>query len=306
VSRGKKKETMSRRTEIQVGITVLAALFLLLWGVTWLKEFSLESKHRLWLVHFPETGGLSASDEVQVDGIRKGAVSDVTLTGDGVLIRLALSSEITLTRDCRVAIRNVGMMGERVIAVDLRTTGQPYTDRDTIPGIFELGLPEVVAKLAPAVSTVGDLTRELQGVAEALNKNGDFAGTMRNLKSASEDLRRAVRENRRALQATVDNFQAASKTARSLTTDRESQLRTAIDHFASTAEKLDRLSGRLDSLRATLQSVGSKMDRGQGTLGKLVNDDKVYDDTRAAVAELKALLADIKANPKKYLTVRIF
>ncbi len=297
---------MSRRTEIQVGITVLAALFLLLWGVTWLKEFSLESRHRMWLVHFPETGGLSSSDEVQVDGIRKGAVSDVTLTGDGVLIRLALSSEITLTRDCQVSIRNVGMMGERVIAVDLRTTGVPYTERDTIPGTFELGLPEVVAKLGPAVATVVELTHQLESVTAALNQQGDFGGALNNLKVASLELRQAVQENRRSLKVTMDNFQATSKTARALTTDRETELRRAIDHFASTAEKLDQLSSRLDSLRSTFQSVGGKLDRGQGTLGKLVNDERVYEETRASLAELRALLADIKEHPKKYLTVRIF
>jgi phospholipid/cholesterol/gamma-HCH transport system substrate-binding protein len=45
---------------------------------------------------------------------------------------------------------------------------------------------------------------------------------------------------------------------------------------------------------------------GQGTLGKLVNDDHVYVETREALAELRALIADIKAHPKKYLTVKIF
>ena len=48
------------------------------------------------------------------------------------------------------------------------------------------------------------------------------------------------------------------------------------------------------------------MQRSRGTLGKLVNEDKVYEDTRATLAELKALIADVKAHPKKYLTVKIF
>jgi phospholipid/cholesterol/gamma-HCH transport system substrate-binding protein len=49
-----------------------------------------------------------------------------------------------------------------------------------------------------------------------------------------------------------------------------------------------------------------RVDHGEGTLGKLVRDDRVYDETRTTIAELKALIADIKANPKKYLTVKIF
>ena len=114
---------MSRRTEIQVGATVLVALGFTLWGVTWLKEFSLNKQVRVWQVTFPQTGGLSTSDEVQVNGLRKGSVSDVALIGDHVLVDLALASEIQLTSECRVAIRNVGLMGEKVIAVELHAGG---------------------------------------------------------------------------------------------------------------------------------------------------------------------------------------
>src|SRR5439155_20847242 len=83
---------LSRRTEIQVGATVLVALGITLWGVTWLKELSLTKKVRVWQVTFPQTGGLSTSDEVQVNGLRKGAVSSVQLVGDHVLVNLAITS----------------------------------------------------------------------------------------------------------------------------------------------------------------------------------------------------------------------
>ena len=109
---------MSRTREIQVGITVLVALGVTLWGVTWLKQFSLARKIRVWHVTFPQTGGLSTSDEVQVNGLRKGSVQSVALISDHVSVDLALDSEVVLTTDSRVSVRNVGLMGEKVIAVD--------------------------------------------------------------------------------------------------------------------------------------------------------------------------------------------
>src|SRR5580765_7997066 len=127
----------SRRTEIQVGLTVLVALAVLLWGVTWLRDMSLQRKVHVWHVRFPQTGGLSASDEVQVNGMRKGDVAGVKLQGDHVIVDLALDTDVRLTTDSRVAIRNVGMMGEKVIAVDLRSSGVEYATRDTIQGIYE-------------------------------------------------------------------------------------------------------------------------------------------------------------------------
>lgn len=295
-----------RKQEIQVGITVLVAAGVMLWGVTWLKEFSLASKNRIWHVRFDQTGGLGQSDEVQVNGIRKGAVAKMALNGDHVIVDLALSDDVLLTRDSQVSIRNVGLMGEKVIAVDLKSTGGAYTAQDTILGLYEKGIPEVMAAMGDAVGSVQALTKQLEAVTSTMNKNGDLAGTMRNVREMSEELNKAVKANRRALDETLANFAAASRTAKALTTDRESELRKAMDDFASAAAKMDRVAGGLDSLRHSVQSVTGKIDRGEGSLGKLINDDQLYTEARASVEALKALIQDVKANPKKYLKLEVF
>ncbi len=297
---------MSRRTEIEVGVTVLVALAVLIWGVTWLKEISIQRRVRVWHVSFPQTGGLGPSDEVRVNGIRKGDVQSMDLVGDHVVVSLALASEIQLTHRCRVAISNVGLMGEKVIAVDLQEGGKPYTERDTISGVYEQGLSEISATLGDAMGAISLLADRLRGVADVMQKNNDLEKTLRNFRQTSEELKGAVAEDRALLRATVENFGAASQTAKRLTTDREAELQHALTDFASAAAKLDRLSSRLDSLRSSLQSVATKLDGGQGTLGKLVNDDKLYQDVSAATRNLKALIEDIRTHPKKYLKLEIF
>ena len=297
---------MSRAREIQVGITVLVALGVTLWGVTWLKQFSLARKMRVWHVTFPQTGGLSSSDEVQVNGLRKGSVQSVALAGDHVAVDLALTSDITLTTDSHVSVRNVGLMGEKVIAVDLSASGTPYTARDTIPGIYEKGIEEVVGGMSGAVDAITGLATQLKGLADAMDKNGNLTQTLVNLHDTSEELKATVVESRKQLRVTLANFSAASGTAKALTTDREAELRHTLESFERSAVGLERLTTRLDSLRTTLQSVAGKVDHGDGTLAKLVNDPKLYDDARQTVAELKALIADIKANPKKYVNVKVF
>ena len=297
---------MSRRTEIEVGLTVLVAVGVLLWGVTWLKEFQIQRSVKIWHVMFPQTGGLGPSDEVQVNGIKKGSVHAMHLTGDGVLVDLALASEVTLTRDSRVTIRNIGLMGEKVIGVDLRSSGGAWTQQDTIPGGYEKGIPEVMGDVALTIEAVTQLSTRLASLIEATDKHGDLTGTLKNLRGASAELQATIKETRGSLKTTVDNFAATSKTTRALTTDREAQLGKAIDHFASASEKLDRLSGRLDSLRAVLHDVVTKVDRGDGTMGKLVNDRKLYTSVAATVDSLQALISDVKKNPKKYFKVEIF
>jgi phospholipid/cholesterol/gamma-HCH transport system substrate-binding protein len=296
---------MSRRMEVRVGITVVLGLVVLIAGVMGLSNYAQVRRMRIWHVSFPQTGGLGSGDEVQVNGMRKGAVRRMALVGDGVVIDLGLSREIQLTRDSRVAIRNHGMMGEKVIAIDLKTSGEPYSTRDTIPGEFEPGMGDVMASVGVAASGIRSLASQLDTLSRSMGRGGINA-TLENFRKTSEELRLAVEENRAQLHATLENFAAASKSARELTSEREGQIKRTLDHFAAAAENLDRLSGRLDSLRTSLQSVAAKVDRGQGSLGRMVNDDKLYTDLAASVKSLRALIEDVRANPQKYFRFSVF
>ena len=297
---------MSRKTEVQVGITVLVALGILLWGVTWLKELTVSRKVRVWHVSFSQAGGLGKSDEVLVNGIRKGTVDAIDLAGDHVVVNLALASEVTLTRDSRVAVRNVGLMGEKVIAVDLRVTGEPWTAQDTIPGRFESGIGEVMAGMGGSVDAMDRVVRSLDALAQRLDRNGDVDKTLVNLRKASDELAGAMKENRAQIREIVTNFDAASRTAKALTTDRETQYKHMLDSMERTTRNVEQLTDRLDSLRAVAQSLTNKLDHGTGSAAKLLNDPKLYEEARGSLKALKDFLEDLKANPKKYINVHVF
>jgi len=297
---------MSRRTEIQVGITVVVAIVILVWGMAWLKDVSLHQSKQVWRVSFQQTGGLSSADEVLVNGIRKGQVRSMKLEGDRVIVELELSKEIVLTSDSRVAIRNVGLMGERVIAVDLRSSGTPLDPSQVIQGDYEQGMGEVMGQLGGAIEAITELSEELRSVAQVMGSGGRMARTIENFTATSDELRKLVADNRAALTEAIGNFADASETAKSLTSDREGQLERALDNFASAAQKMDDLSGRLDSLRAVIQTMSTRVERGEGTLGKLVNDDHLYDELNESVTSLKALIEDVKKHPKRYLKFSLF
>jgi phospholipid/cholesterol/gamma-HCH transport system substrate-binding protein len=297
---------VNRKVEIQVGLTVLAALLILLLGVTWLKDFSLRDHTTVWHVRFPQTGGLGASDEVQVNGVEKGAVTRIQLQGDHVLVDLGLESDVKLTAGSRIAIRNVGLMGEKVIAVDLGVPGPLRSPRDTIAGVYELGIPEVVANMGGTFTAVDQLASELGQLAADVRTSGDLHAALVDLRETSRELHGAVTENRRQLREAVANADAVTGTLRRLTTDREAQYQRTLDAAERTTHNLEVLSARLDSLRATAQSVGNKLDHGDGTAARLLNDARLYDDTRAALQSMRALLDDLKQHPKKYINLHVF
>jgi len=294
-----------RALEFKVGLTVLTALIVSIVAIVWLKEMSIAQKKHMYIVTFPSTGGLAASDQVQVNGIRKGQVKDMQLAGDHVVVRLELAHDVVITRPSVVAIRDVGLMGEKVIAVDLRY-GAAYDVRDTITGVYQQGLAEVMGQLGSSVDAVADVAENLKQLTASLAEGGALQTTLADFSATSHELRGLVTDNRVTLTHAMSDFAEASRSTRSLTVDKQEQVRSAIDHFASTAARMDSLSGRLDSLRQSLQGVATRVNGGDGTLGKLVSDDRLYDEMHSSIASLKSLIEDVKKNPKKYVKFSIF
>lgn len=297
---------MSRRNEIQVGATVLLSLVVLIWGLAWLKEFTLTQGKTVWTVQFTESGGLAQSDEVQVNGIRKGDVRSMELHGDKVIVKLALDPDIKITHDSRVAIRNVGLMGEKVISVELRMSGTPYRTTDIIPGYYEKDLGAMMGEMGETVTAVRGLAVQLEQIAGMMSPQGKLSATIDNFRRTSEELSLVVSENRAQVRETMRNFTAASGAVKRITVGKEEQFSSAVDHFSSSAEKLDRLAGRMDSLSTVIHSMASRVQSGDGTLGRLVNDEKLYAEVNESVKSMKALIEDVKRNPRKYFKFSVF
>ena len=213
------------------------------------------------------------------------------------------SAEECLQRGCECQRR--GKI-DKAIVVDYHGTGEVWSPNDTIPGVYEKGLPEVMADVGNATGSVTTIASQVDSLAAAMVRNGGLLATVDNFMRTSRELAQAVAENREALRTTMANFAETSDAAKDLVVGRKQELAASLDHFAAAAEKLDRLSGQLDSLRVPLQSAISKLDRGDGTLGKLVNEDRLYTDLASSVHDLRAMIQDIKANPRKYFKFSVF
>lgn len=297
---------MKRATELKVGIMVIVGIAMLLAGIAWLGQWWGRAGTQKWLVRFEQAGGLQDGAEVQVNGIRSGLVEGIRLEGNDVLVGMMLDQDITLTSSDRVSIRNVGLMGDKVLFVTYYGTGAQLSPKDTLPGIFEKGMGEVMAEVGNATGGFQAISNQLDSIAVAMNRNGGIARTVDDMQRTASLLRSMVEDNRASLDLTLRNFSQASATTRDIVVSREAQLKEAMDDFARAADNFERLSSRLDSLRASVQSVASKVDEGDGTLGRLVNDRKLYADLNASVQEIKRLIEDVKANPRKYFKFSVF
>jgi phospholipid/cholesterol/gamma-HCH transport system substrate-binding protein len=276
----------TRRIEAIVGFVVLSAMALLIFGMLWLNRIEVGRGKKRVRVAFEDAGGLRPGDPVTVSGLEKGKVKSIELRRDksGVLALLDLDSDVSLKRDAQFWLLDASMMGDKRIAVNSGSDPQPL-DLSSIPeGLRSPGLIETTVKLGNLAQEADELLERLKRDLATPENVRSLGQAVRNITQATEQLNKMASENRTALRETARDVNQLISPNR--------------DKLDSTIQALSRASSALDS-------ISYKINSGQGTAGQMVNSRELYDDVRKTNKELQALITDIKANPKKYLTVKV-
>ncbi len=289
----------SYHKEATVGALVLVALAAFFAGTLWLRGKTLSSPELH--VMFADVGNLKEGAPVRVSGATVGRVEDIVFESVGkVRVGITFSVPITPTASASATIGSVGMLGDAVINLD-PGQGEALARGGTIEGSLETGLFDKGASLADQAavtmtslnrmldtSMVVELRRTLAASQKLLNyysdaKSGptaELGATMRALQSTSARLDSTLAAvDAAALQARLDS---TMKSTSNLT-----------DRLAETSKRVDAMLARID--------------RGEGTFGKLMTDTLLYSDLRRTMKATSELIDEIKKNPGKLgITIRVF
>jgi phospholipid/cholesterol/gamma-HCH transport system substrate-binding protein len=289
------------KQEATVGALVLVGLLLFIGGTMWLggKRFSTRPTVA---VQFADAGTLKRGSPVRVSGVQLGSVDDIEFQGYGkVLVHLDLEEPVSPRRDAAAELASVGLVGDAVINFIPGTAPEPLPEDAVIIGTTAPGFMDIGTKLGDQASSV------LGGVNEI------------RFKEVSEDLQRSLRAFERLANLysnTVTGPMAQLTTTmqglRTVSARIDSVLLAAqLDRTARTADSLmanlGKLSASAQSTASQLDSVLARVNRGEGSLGKLMADTLLYQNTQRLMKSLQEFVDDLKKNPGKIgLTVRIF
>jgi phospholipid/cholesterol/gamma-HCH transport system substrate-binding protein len=332
-----------RVNDAVVGVTVLVVMAVLIGAILWLNQSAVGERRDKVVARTRDVGGAGLGSPVMIRGVRSGRVDQVTLGADGwVVVRLALDPGIAMPDDPVVLLQSSSLFGEWQATLtgasgvppdrDLRAAIEEARGAgDTLPGAL---LPDIaqltavagriagdVAEVADRVRTVFDdsAAAELRGtirsVAEVSSElQRTVARQSRNLDSLSVDVQRGVRDLSVAA-AVIDSVarRVDASTSRGEIQAIVSTVQQAASELLATSRQLRSLSVdvqrtqvRVESAVANADSVFTKMNRGEGTMGRLVNDPGLYRNSDSLMVELRALVADIRQNPRRYFNLRIF
>ncbi len=332
-----------RVNDAVVGSTVLAVIVVVVATILWVNQSSFGSNTDSVYARTRDVGGVGVGNAVVIRGVQSGRVDQIALGDSGwVVVRLALDEDARLPTDPVVLLASSSLFGEWQVTV-LDAEGVPNDRelrqaveeargaRDTLPGAL---LPDIAQLTAVAGRIAGDVATVADRVRTAFDDEAaqEMRATIRNLASLSSELERTVSRQSRNLdqvgtdvQRGVRDLSAAAavidsvarrvdaSTSRGEITTIVSTVQQAAQELLATSQQLRGLSAdvgrtqiQLERAVANADSVFAKVNTGNGTLGLLVNDPRLYSNSDSLVIELRALLTDIRTNPRRYFNLRIF
>jgi phospholipid/cholesterol/gamma-HCH transport system substrate-binding protein len=300
-----------RRLHAQVGLLFLLSVTVLVLGILWFKEFQIRGRTFKQTIEFQSTSGLVKGDPVEVKGVPSGKVEDIQFEEGLALVSVQLDRKVKLYQDAQFSIESVGIMGQKMVSIFPGTRQAGEMQKDAIPkGVYRGGTTEIMNGVADALEIFQRIASRVDtlvaGFSGGDGKQKQFGQTLDNLERASRDLSTLLEENRKDINESVRNMNAAMNDIHGMLEGKE-------EKFGETLDQAHRASARLDTTLVGLQVTIAKMDTlltqvqsGQGTLGKLAQDEELYKQFVATLEDAKALLADVRQNPKRYFKFSVF
>lgn len=288
-----------------------------LWGgIRFLSGIDIFSRNIPYYVAYPEIGGIQTATPVTIQGVKVGTVTaidfDPSVSRD-VVLQLTVRRSFRIPSDSKARIYSDGIMGGKAIAIEMGDSPQPLSKGDT------LAAAETRDMLAAAGTELADvkerLTRVMDNLAVTLenvntllaDNKGNIDGTLTHLNSISGNMDAVLAAEKGSLRTAIDNIGRFS-TVLGENSERFSSMIANLDRFSQqlTEADIDSLSQGLRATLSELNRTVSRINGGEGTVGKLMNDPRLYESLETASANLAALLEDLKSHPKRYVHFSLF
>ncbi len=294
----------SRRKEIQIGICVILSSLVLVFGMLWLKQFRFSGGTHKYLVNFPAVEGLKVNDRVQVRGIRMGKVTGFSIVEDHVQVGFQVDKAVSLREDAKIRLATVGIVGEMIVEVQ-PGAGNPVESGHVFEGEAMPSLMAMAGSAGETMKRLDELTVELRDLVRELRRDDRIGGTVDVARVTLANVDAALGENRDDVRALVRDLRAAAATLREAMTAPDSGAAGALGKASRTMARADSALALVTTTTESLSRLVARLEAGEGSAGKFLADERLYDEATQALAETKELLRDIRRNPKRYFKFNV-
>ena len=293
------------KTELKVGLTVILGLLVLIWVIGWAKNLSVVDKDKKVKVLFGNVSGLEIGDNVTVNGVRKGFVETIVVQDSSVIVGLSLDNDVELPEGSKFYVTMLDLMGGKKVEIKPGSRKTPLNLTLLQKGEFQFDVPEVMNLVGNMSGDIPKIMTKIDTSLSAINTylkdddiKRDIKTGLKNFVALAVEFRAVLQEQRGQIDVLVKNGIRLSKNADSLTMTATGFIKENKDSIASSIKNLNNLLLQSDKLVSKLNAIIDETTSQKNNLGKLLYDEKSYDDLKITLKEAKELLQLVKKQLK--------
>lgn len=311
--------------EFKIGIIVTAAIGLFIWGFNFLKGSNLFSKKYELYAVYPKIDGLIEANPLLINGYKVGQISEISLVNDkggyNVLVKFLLTEDVKIPKHSVARAVSSDLLGSRAVEIVYSNETEFVSSGDTLIAETEEGLKTAVSKqLAPLQAKIEGLLSSVDSVMTVVQVVLNDK-TRENLSKSFESIKLAIQSLEQTAyklddlvaseKAKISSILTKLNTLAGMLEKNTGKIDNIISNFSTLSDSLAKSNlksaiNEADKTLAEFNKLVHQINAGQGTLGKLVKNDSLYNNLNKASEDLDKLMKDLRINPERYIHISVF
>lgn len=296
--------------EVKIGFIVLLAIIIGVVGFRIMRDQPLFRQANLLYTNFERVDALLPGSIVQVQGLKIGTVRSIEYQPQekNMLVTLSITGNIPITVGSKAKLVEPGIFGAVTIEIIRAQNAEVIEWESFIEGDIQSSIFE---SLSDKGDTIADeLTQSLQTFNSLLIKvdsslfsaqKDPIGNTLSNFEKMSVDVQQLIEKRKSDIDSMIVSMSNITKNMDEISGSNKAEIDSMLTNLNSASAELEKLSKGLNKTTVSLNEILSKMNEGQGTLGKMVNDESLYNNLDSLSFNLNELIKNIQSDPKKYL-----
>jgi virulence factor Mce-like protein len=295
--------------QIKITLTIIITVVVAYIGYRYMRDLPFFRHSKIVYTHYQKVNGLNSGGPIYISGVKVGSIKAISLKGpNNVKVTLSLNNDIKITKGSVANLTSNGLLGNKVIQIKPGKSSQEVPNGGTIKGVYSGGMLSSLkkngTKLADDASQsfdeLNNTLAQLQKIVDEKNRH-KIDHMLSGLQTSASELATLMKHERVEMEQTITHANRLLANFDTLSTKNKPAIDSTLTSLKQTMGNFKDVSAKLKNSNDRLNNILSKIDKGKGSAGKLVNDPSLYNNLDSLSVSLTKLVDQIIANPTKYL-----